>query len=193
MPSDAPALALVIFGGVAVYAVVTHKRIIDVLLMRPSTLPDTNPSDTSVGGTGAYGSVRDAICGNARLACQQPPGTYEYAEVRPYPPSLFAGPTPRRTDCSGFAILCYKASGALDPNGTNYNGQGYTGSLLARGKRTDSPQPGDLCFWSVPDHVAVFLGGGEIAEFGGGSSPVTSTVEAETAYHAGFLGYRSYL
>jgi hypothetical protein len=41
--------------------------------------------------------------------------------------------------------------------------------------------------------VAVFLGGGEIAEFGGGSSPVTSTVEAETAYHAGFLGYRSYL
>lgn len=49
---------------------------------------------------------------------------YEYAEVRPYPPSLF-GSTPRRMDCSGFLTLCYKEGGAQDPNHLDYNGEGY--------------------------------------------------------------------
>jgi cell wall-associated NlpC family hydrolase len=199
MADDAPAFALVIAGGVFIYAAVNHKRVIDVLLMRPSTLPaqTSDPVGTStVGDTntcttpaGEYGA---AIVEVAKEACAQPQGTYEYDQIRPYPSSLFSGPTPRKTDCSGFVILCYKTAGAPDPNGTNYNGQGYTGSLLARGKAVSAPSPGDLCFWTAPDHVAIYLGNGEIAEFGSNPGPITTTVTAEDGAHLAFDGYRTY-
>lgn len=38
---------------------------------------------------------------------------------------------PLYTDCSGFSTCCYRWAGAPDPNGNGYNGQGYTGTMLA--------------------------------------------------------------
>jgi hypothetical protein len=43
--------------------------------------------------------------------------------------------------------LVYKAGGAPDPNGSGYNGSGNTGTLMANGKKTSDPQPGDLVFY----------------------------------------------
>ena len=49
-------------------------------------------------------------------------------------------------DCSAFVTLCYNWAGAPDPNGQNYNGQGYTGTLLAHGTPITKEQaiPGDV-------------------------------------------------
>jgi peptidoglycan hydrolase-like protein with peptidoglycan-binding domain len=40
---------------------------------------------------------------------------------------------PCHADCSAFVTLCYNWAGAPDPNSNGYNGQGYTGTLLAHG------------------------------------------------------------
>ena len=92
-----------------------------------------------------------------------------YAETRPIPipPAKSALPKlPFTTDCSGFATLCYHAAGAPDPIGLGYNGQGYTGTLLAHALSagrvyTDvrKARPGDLIVYGPGDgwHVAVIV------------------------------------
>lgn len=80
-----------------------------------------------------------------------------YGQVRPIP----AKPRklPLVTDCSGFATLAYKWAGAPDPNGRDYNGTGYTGTLLAHGDQVAAPLPGDLIiFGEAPGHhVTVYM------------------------------------
>lgn len=211
MASKTGAYVAVLAGGVMAYSAFTHKRIIDVLLMRPSTLPhnDATAQGTSGPSGGAAptaytapGSItsstplRDSVCSAALQAANEPQGTYQYAEglgARPYPPNLFGPPTPVKLDCSSFVTLCYKYAGAPDPNGLGYSGQGYTGTLLMKGHVTQTPQPGDLAFWSNPDHVALYVGSGQIVEFGAPPGPGESSVTSENAYHSRFLGYRSYL
>src|SRR5215469_4718666 len=58
-----------------------------------------------------------------------------YAEKRPIPiqPAGVLHPLPFTTDCSGFAITCYRAAAAPDPSGHGYDGQGFTGDFLAHG------------------------------------------------------------
>lgn len=63
-------------------------------------------------------------------------GQIHYAEVRPIPispvghlPSL-----PFTTDCSGFFTMGCRYGGFPDPNHQGYNGEGYTGTLLAHGE-----------------------------------------------------------
>jgi len=81
-----------------------------------------------------------------------------YAQVRPIPVK-----TPKRlplvTDCSGFATLAYKTAGAPDPNGHDYNGQGFTGDMMRHGRKVSVPRPGDLLFYGVwpGHHVVVFM------------------------------------
>jgi hypothetical protein len=94
-----------------------------------------------------------------------------YREQRPF--SLLRPPAvPKVWDCSAFATNCYYAGDAPDPNGRHYDGQGYTGTLMSRGKRVALAQmkPGDLIFWGYtqhgspafpvgsPTHVSVFTG-----------------------------------
>jgi cell wall-associated NlpC family hydrolase len=132
------------------------------------------------------GTARDRIVKAARkaIALDKKTDYLHYAEVRPMPGSLFprgsetatgiyTGPV-IVTDCSGFATLCYKAAQQADPNGLNYNGQGYTGTLAANGTRTSDPQPGDLGFFGAGppwDHVVIYLGGGKVASHGNPRSP----------------------
>jgi cell wall-associated NlpC family hydrolase len=206
MASKAGAYIAVIAGGIAVYSAFEHKRIIDVLLMRSSTLPqqagggvNTNSTGTPLGNENANtGSIsattplRQAVCNAALQATEEPQGTYEYSETRPYPPDLFT-PPPVKTDCSGFFTLAYKKGGAPDPNGLGYSGEGFTGTLLARGRSTNTPQPGDGAFWSNPDHVGLYIGDGMVVEFGAPPGPTEQAVVAESAFHTQFLGYRSFL
>ncbi len=160
-----------------------------VELLAPVAEPEAQAS-SSKESEGA-GSVVDAARRALRLQ-QNNPGTYEYEEARPMPSSLFSGTLPIKIDCSAFATLSYKAAGLPDPNGLGYNGSGFTGTLEAHGKATNSPQPGDLVFWSGPNHVAVYVGGGKVIEMGGPGDPVELTVTAESAFHSGFVGYRTY-
>lgn len=167
----------------------TSNQLADYSGILNQATPASTASDTSFVVPGNVSAARQSIC---QIAVGQVGGSqYEYQEVRPMPSSLLDNPC--ITDCSGFSTLVYKMAGVPDPNGFGYNGQGNTGSLEANGVPTTSPQPGDLCFWSSPDHAAVYIGNGQIVEFGGPPAPSKSTVAAESAYHAAFLGYRSYL
>ena len=52
----------------------------------------------------------------------------------------------------GFVTWCYKSGGASDPNGFDYNGYGFTGTLLQHGKQVPlgSIRAGDLVFYGHP-------------------------------------------
>lgn len=96
-----------------------------------------------------------------------------YAETRPMqlckPPTVPSSPW----DCSAFVTNTHYAGGAPDPNGRDYDRQGYTGTLMSRGVRATLAQmrPGDLIFWGYyrgpaspafppgsPTHVSMFTG-----------------------------------
>lgn len=53
-----------------------------------------------------------------------------YAETRPIPLHIGRRHLPFTTDCSGFVTMLAYWAGMSDPNGANYSGWGYTGTLL---------------------------------------------------------------
>lgn len=59
------------------------------------------------------------------------------------------GKLPLSADCSAFVTVCYNWAGADDPNGFNYDGEGYTGTLVARGLQVSKAdvQPGDVVIY----------------------------------------------
>jgi len=103
-----------------------------------------------------------------------------YSQYRPM--ALGKPPwTPTRWDCSGFYTACCFAGGAPDPNGRNFDGLGYTGTLMTRGARAISVLdllPGDAIFYGNssgagpafsrgdPTHVALYAGNGMILTLG---------------------------
>jgi cell wall-associated NlpC family hydrolase len=129
------------------------------------------------------GSVRESIVAAAKKANKQR-NNYYYLQHRPMHGGLFenditgAGPVqPMGIDCSEFATLVYKTAGAPDPNGSGYNGSGNTDTLMANGKKTSDPQPGDLVFYRNPDHVGVYIGAGEEIEMGSNPGPLKLKVQ----------------
>lgn len=142
------------------------------------------------------GTVREAIVAAAKKAQGKygPKGQniYRYEQKRPmanstlFPASLDqSGPTLVFLDCSEFVTLVYKAAGANDPNGAGYNGSGNTGTLMANGKKTSDPQPGDMIFYRSPEHVGIYVGGGKVIEIGGNPGPLLLPVD----YRSDKLGY----
>lgn len=99
---------------------------------------------------------------------------------------------PTYTDCSGFATWCYWEADAPDPNGFNYNGYGYTGTMIVNGRivtSTDNLRLGDLCFYGSPvSHVAVYVGNGNVSSFGSEVGPLLLPVR----YRADFNHCRTY-
>lgn len=72
--------------------------------------------------------VRQNMVANCRWAVAHH-NQINYAEIRPYP--LTPPRTlPFTTDCSGFAEMMARWSGAADPSGAGFDGLGYTGSIL---------------------------------------------------------------
>lgn len=136
------------------------------------------------------GSPRELIVKMARKALAKQPHYY-YVQARPMPRSLFAfpqvslptgGTTDGRLgiDCSAFVTLVYKAAGIVDPNARHYDGFGFTGTLIANGTKTSSPQPGDLVFYRSPEHVAVYIGNGKVIEMGGNPGPREEPIDYRT-------------
>jgi len=103
-----------------------------------------------------------------------------YSWDRPYPRQVLPV---MRTDCSGSSSFVLHQSRVLvrgrllpfDPNGLDWNGQGYTGTLAAHGRPVSLAAlvAGDLIFvypgagpGGAPGHVQVALGGGRAFSFG---------------------------
>jgi hypothetical protein len=190
-------------SGVLIYSAVTDNRIFDVLTGKaqsggthgdiagaepPGTPPDSPTGslpDFGGGATGVRLSVVDAAEGALSF-------TSGYSQARPCPRTL-ADCATTATDCSGFATLCYKQAGAPDPNGLGYTGLGWTGTMMARGKKVGQAQPGDLHFWTNPAHVAIDIGNNEIIGWGSPPGPKKLTLAQEMSYHGGYYGVRRYL
>ena len=91
-----------------------------------------------------------------------------YAETRPIPINIPKYYLPFTTDCSGFVTIMAKWSGASDPNGLGYNGQGYTGTLLDHLPHITKQEslPGDLVVLGPAPghHVVVLVQAGTVAD-----------------------------
>jgi cell wall-associated NlpC family hydrolase len=93
---------------------------------------------------------------------------------------------PLTTDCSGFATLCYFLAGAPDPNGREYDGTGWTGTLLEAMENIDrrAVLRGDLVVWGEypGHHCAIVLRPGEdplLASHGREVGPLAIRFSAE--------------
>jgi len=88
---------------------------------------------------------------------------FHYAQIRPVSYALTDSMT---MDCSTFVSWCYRQAGAGDPHGPafHYNGRGYTGTLIANGKRISKvmARPGDIVIYGAGtgDHAALIVGAG---------------------------------
>jgi hypothetical protein len=106
------------------------------------------------------GAVRAAVVANARWGIEHE-AQIHYEEVRPIAGLDDPRSLPLTTDCSGFVTLCYSWAGGPDPNGNDYSGEGYTGTMLAACLRItpQAARPGDLVVWGPPPghHVALLL------------------------------------
>jgi RHS repeat-associated protein len=103
---------------------------------------------------------------------------------RIYPPRV-----PNWEDCSSFATWTFFVAGAPDPNGSGYNGIGYTGTLAAHGHRVGAgnredlalAKPGDLVFYGNPvsesSHVAIYVGNGQAIGHGREQAPDLTPVD----------------
>lgn len=107
-----------------------------------------------------YGKLRDAIVDHARWGIANE-AQIHYRQLRPIDGLKHARQLPLQTDCSGFSTLCYAWAGAPDPNGLEYSGLGYTGTMLQHMTRIPlaAVRPGDLVVWGPPPghHVALVL------------------------------------
>ena len=119
-----------------------------------------------------------------------------YGQVRPMDPyDLFETVAKKghgHIDCSRFATGVFYGVGAPDPNGRGYDGQGFTGTLVATGERFTGPAKAlDLAFYGDPyntsGHVAVCINANEVVSFG--HTPVE---RYPIRYRSDFYGLRRY-
>jgi cell wall-associated NlpC family hydrolase len=105
---------------------------------------------------------------------------------------------PRFADCSSFAIWCYWAAGAPDPNGTDFRG-GWSGSLLLKGKevKVGDAAVGDIAFYgpsrSDIGHVTVYVGNGKCVSHGQESGPSLYDLDYDRGSSGGLQLVRTYL
>src|SRR5690348_15253918 len=108
--------------------------------------------------------VRDNIVSNALWGVSVEPSIHYSQGPNRYDAIGHPRMLPLYTDCSGWATLCCNWAGAPDSNGTNYNHQGYTGTLLDHCPHiaVSATQPGDLIVYGPypGDHVVIVVESG---------------------------------
>jgi cell wall-associated NlpC family hydrolase len=137
---------------------------------------------------GSEQALRDAIVAFAEWGIANE-SQIHYEQLRPMDGIGQVHKLPLKTDCSGFSTLCYAWAGAPDPNGADYNGQGYTGSMLKHMQRipAGAVQPADLVVWGEfpGHHVALVLKAGAdplVCSHGQEKGPFQIAVSQETTY-----------
>ena len=130
-------------------------------------------------------SVRDEIVGAARWGIRNE-ARIHYAGTRPMP---LRRTLPIATDCSGFATLCYFLGGAPDPNGLDYSGEGWTGTLLRHLEHVAPAdvRRGDVVVWGrYPGrHCAIVLEPGDdplLCSHGQERGPIEIRFSTESRY-----------
>jgi hypothetical protein len=116
-----------------------------------------------------------------------------YEQIRPIPLARAKAHTlPIYTDCSGAATCIYYVAGAPDPNGLDYSGQGFTGTLFANGEaiKMADIEVGDLIIVGKGDasvHVYVVYrqvsGAWELFSHGREQAPEIVTLAGAIASH----------
>jgi hypothetical protein len=99
--------------------------------------------------TTTIAQIRQNMVANCRWAVTNHK-RISYAEIRPYP--LIAPRTlPFTTDCSGFAAMMARWSGAADPTGNGFNGFGNTDTMLGASTHITQAetQPGDFAVFGL--------------------------------------------
>lgn len=105
----------------------------------------------------------------------------------------FRGDVPHYADCSAFATwVLWDATLRFKPrdfvNGTAWR-SGHTGTLVKKGRRVDPDRlrPLDLVFYGDegwrPQHVAVYVGGGQVVSFGSDAGPFLLPVRYRSDVH----------
>jgi cell wall-associated NlpC family hydrolase len=142
---------------------------------------------------------RARLVAAARWGVAHQPGIH-YAETRPIPlqrPGTLHG-LPFTTDCSGFVTICFRAAAAPDPNSHNYDGQGFTGTLLVHGQKVRKPRRGDVVVYGPPPtghHAALIVRGGRdplTVSHGSEAGPLLIRVSQEQHYQPPGLAYRRF-
>ncbi|MGH3296004.1 MAG: hypothetical protein ACRDP7_29815 [Trebonia sp.] len=149
----------------------------------------TTQTETSIA------QVRQAMVSNCQWGVAHHDQIY-YAEIRPMPIGDPPHGLPFTTDCSGFATMMAKWSGAADPNGSGFNGYGNTNTMLEHSphiSRAES-QPGDYVVFGLDPnstHVVVLVqsaAGGDGAlcvSHGQPGDPIQVALSVEIASHSG--------
>lgn len=115
-----------------------------------------------------------------------------YLQERPFNPKAFAvGRVPISADCSATTTMIYYAAGRPDPNGNNYNGTGYTGTLRAHTPKRRSLKnckPGDFIVYGpgTGTHVVVVLEPGAdplVFSHGQEAGPLTTRHSVQVGVH----------
>lgn len=114
---------------------------------------------TVTAASSSSATTRARIVAYCRWAIANEPEIH-YRQTRPIP-FLRRRELPLYTDCSGLATCAYADAGVNDPNGRGYDGSGYTGTLLERGRRIPLTRAlaGDLIVYGAGSghHVVVLL------------------------------------
>ena len=88
---------------------------------------------------------------------------------------------PVQEDCSSFVTWCYFAADAPDPNGNDYNLNGFTGDQAPRGTEVTTARLADLVFYGPSrgeiNHVNLYVGGGKIIGHGGEAGPKVFNID----------------
>lgn len=108
-----------------------------------------------------------------------------YAQSRPIDGHGHPYKLPLSTDCSGISTDAYEWSGAHDPNGFGFNGEGWTGTLAKHGIQTFTIKGGDLNFYGngYPyHHVTVALGATTCGSHGSEGGPYLLPIRYRTDY-----------
>ena len=102
-------------------------------------------------------------------------------------------PTPRnwRSDCSQFAVNCYREAGVPCPGNGTYL-YSNTNTINAGGTVTTSPKPGDLGLYGArhgnTHHVEVYIGEPGCMHIGHGSPPIDSLTPGLPDFYLTFIG-----
>jgi cell wall-associated NlpC family hydrolase len=101
------------------------------------------------------------------------------------------GPNGRATfDCSGFVGAVYKAAGLPSPYTVGYEGTSFDVAACKNMQKVSQSQakPGDVVVF--PDHIALYIGGGNCISMGQEGDPKVVSVAAEAAYqNRGIQGF----
>lgn len=156
------------------------------------------------------GDIRQRVVRAAKKAAAistRDPSHYHYLAGGVWKDDLFARDKPNdRSDCSSFVIQVYAhvlGYSALPPG---LQHQGNTDSLAAAGRKTDNPQPGDICLYGTlrtfptlggairmlagsTTHVELYIGEKDTPTIGHGDQYINVGMVTGPGAHPNFIGY----